>query len=212
MEEQTTEETMAEYTNRLWREQQAADALRSIPDKYRGGFDSFDPEIHRDYRSLFETAKRYAAGFQFETRHGLRLIGTAGSGKTHLLCGIVLAIAKRGFRVRLQNMVDLYIAWKSTFADDSEESESDLRHNLMKADLLALDDLGRDKSTEAFDLFVYWLINSRYNKCKPVLMTSNLGREGLEKRYGEAVVSRLYEMTESVGKFPQIDNRKRATK
>jgi DNA replication protein DnaC len=54
----------------------------------------------------------------------------------------------------------------------------------------------------------YLIINERYEGCKPVIITTNLSEEQMENRLGKRIVSRIWEMCENFGAFPDQDWRR----
>ncbi|MGQ9826036.1 MAG: ATP-binding protein, partial [Desulfotomaculales bacterium] len=70
------------------------------------------------------------------------------------------------------------------------------RLELLKTlELVVLDELGAEKSSEWVTERLYVIINARYNEMLPTIITSNLEMEELEALPGwERIVSRLFEM------------------
>jgi DNA replication protein DnaC len=67
----------------------------------------------------------------------------------------------------------------------------------MEADLLILDDLGAEKTTEFVEGEIYNIINYRYNNKLPTIITSNINWNDLESKYpmnGKRIASRISEM------------------
>lgn len=67
-----------------------------------------------------------------------------------------------------------------------------------RASLLVLDDLGAAKTTEWTEEINYRLVNYRYERDLPTLITSNVPPKQLGAAMGERVASRLIEMTSRV--------------
>jgi DNA replication protein DnaC len=62
---------------------------------------------------------------------------------------------------------------------------------------LVLDDLGKEKPSEWAEEKLYEIVNARYVRSLPIIITTNVGLKAVEARYpwnGEAIVSRLFEM------------------
>ena len=74
------------------------------------------------------------------------------------------------------------------------------------ADLLVIDDLGKENQTPWAVSMIYMAIDDRYNTRKPVVITSNFSKRELIARLSiaadsstaEAIVSRLFEMTTKI--------------
>jgi DNA replication protein DnaC len=64
----------------------------------------------------------------------------------------------------------------------------------LRADLLILDDLGAEKPTEWALEKIYQLVNLRYESLRPMIATTNLDLNSLERLLGERTFGRLIEM------------------
>jgi len=58
--------------------------------------------------------------------------------------------------------------------------------------------LGKENSTDWSRQIIYNIINQRYERLKPVIITTNLSVQELNRRVGEATVSRLLEMCQGI--------------
>ena len=65
------------------------------------------------------------------------------------------------------------------------------RQYLIECDLLILDDLGTEFSTNFSSAMIYNLINTRIMSLKPTIISTNLSMKELEKAYTERMVSRI---------------------
>ena len=121
---------------------------------------------------------------------GLILIGTCGTGKTHLARSVWRALAEAGISSEFRDMGDV-------FNDVAEGWASDLNRTKYfgKVRLLAVDDLRffkgyKDpeswKAEALFDIF-----NQRSNNRLPSIITTNLYDEDLTALLGSRVYSRL---------------------
>lgn len=126
--------------------------------------------------------------------HFLTLIGQPGRGKTHLALGI-------GW-FWLENEMGIVKYWQVSELLDKMRSEYDnplkddygfpllgAFEKAKKADLLILDDLGAEKTTEWVLDKLDNLINYRYIEQKPTVLTTNLSGDQLPTR----IASRLKE-------------------
>jgi DNA replication protein DnaC len=180
-----------------------------VPPRYLGcRFGTFRP------RTGTQRALEAARAVVDRERAGLVLCGPAGGGKTHLAVGILAELLSRWldaypreFNEELRDgqefvtrRPDLAVRLVSvpSFLDTLR---SRIRFNdivdplpdLIAADLVVLDDLGREKVTDWASERLYVLVNERYNALRPTVVTSNYGPDVLTDRGYDAVVSRLME-------------------
>jgi len=105
--------------------------------------------------------------------------------------------------------VDLLSDIRSTYGDATESNESDLLDEVNAPDLLVLDDLGAEKTSEWVNDRLYLIVNRRYESGKPVVVTTNLSLDELIRKVGERTVSRLCEICETFAPFPDEDYRRK---
>lgn len=76
--------------------------------------------------------------------------------------------------------------------NDNEDKIRSKVEKLYSCDLLILDDLGSEFSTQYTTASLFDIINSRLISGKKTVINTNLSIGELEKKYGERVISRLY--------------------
>lgn len=169
------------------------------------------------YRDREGTRAALAAAMRFMERQvvagepearGLVLSGPPGTGKTHLAVGILAARTDAWLRaypvplVETGNGVEVRPNLRQRFvvvpslldglrAGIEYHDREDPLPGLAEVDLLVLDDLGREKSTDWVLERLYVLVNARYNDCLPTIVTTNYTPDALADRGYEAIVSRL---------------------
>ena len=195
-----------------------------IPDKYQQAtLEAFSVYRPGNMKSSRDICQKYADGFPIDylkhkKSHGaypsLVLFSTDvwGIGKTHLVCAIMHRILDRwngertGCPVMFVSEPELYLRIRATYNYTPEEkkrleSEEDIMRGLLYTPLLVLDDVGKVPATDTrfVQRTLFAIINGRYNNLRPILLTSNMGAEHLERYMGnsgdEATFNRLEEMT-----------------
>ncbi len=182
-----------------------------IPARFQNkSLDSFSAR-DRFRKQLVHGARAYISGFTFAQEYpkGLFMSGQVGCGKSHLAVAILRGVIEKGYSGLYYNSPDLLRDIRATFSDASPLTEDDLLEEVTTTDLLVFDDVGAENATGfVLDRF-YLIINERYEGCKPLIITTNLDLESLENRLGKRIVSRLLEMCEIFGPFPDEDWRRR---
>ncbi len=149
--------------------------------------------------------RRVADAFP-DVSKGLFLEGQPGVGKTHLAVAVLKqAIQTTGARGLFYDTRDLLRLIRSTYDPATRTTELDILRPVMKAELLVLDDLGAEKTSEWVDETMNLIVNTRYNERRLTLFTSNYPDipddtepNSLLYRIGARMRSRLHEMCEFV--------------
>ena len=139
-------------------------------------------------KTILEYAKEYCETFD---GHGesVLFMGNVGLGKTHISLSIVSEIVAKGFSViygSAQNLFNLAEKEHFSFSDTREKTD-----DMFNTDLLVIDDLGTEFSTQFTQSFFYNLINTRLLQNKPTIINTNLSIEDFPKRYTARIASRF---------------------
>ena len=152
--------------------------------------------------------KHFAKEFPKNDGSGLILVGSAGTGKTHLAAAISNYLVKELYvPVCFWNYSEALDHIRRSFRDNSGNAE-DIIQKMIDSPLLVLDDLGKEKRSEWGDEQMYRIINNRYIDKKPIVITSNFDIEQLLDMLDQSVISRLFGTCRAV-KMNGIDYRLR---
>lgn len=137
----------------------------------------------------------------------LIMTGTPGTGKTHLCCGVVLALhaARRVCRIDLP---DLIREIRATWRKDSEYSEDSVLDWYGALDLLILEEVGTGSGSDDERARIFQVINRRYEAMLPTVVVTNLSLAELRTEMGERVIDRLREGERSLVVFDWESARK----
>lgn len=167
-----------------------------VPARYRDAVATV-PEVREWARGLIKTIKDERQRMPRLGRGpSLLLIGGTGSGKTYQAYGAIrgLAYSGIGFSWQFTTAADLYAQLRPRHRVDSEEEFE----RFLRVNVLVIDDLGAAKSTEWTEEVNYRLINWRYERELPTLVTSNVAANNLVAVLGDRVASRLVEMADRI--------------
>lgn len=181
-------------------EESRADALNhlassGIGKRFIGAtFDSYDEGRNK---KAYEIAREYAEKFDCSDGEGLIFTGGAGTGKTHLAAAIANHVAdKFAARIEFETFSEAIAEIKSAFSDSKNDTH--LEKRMCEADLLVIDDLGKETHSPFNDELLYRVVNYRYKEKLPIVITSNLRMEFLVRTFDYAVMSRLMEICKAV--------------
>lgn len=167
-------------------------------------------------KELLKKVKKYVEQFEKmkEENIGLIIYGGVGTGKTYITCSIVNAIIEKYlYECKVMNF--------SQILNELQNGGFNLNRNeyidsLTRKTLLVIDDFGIERDTEYALEQIYNVINARYQKQKPTIITTNLDYKDLEKEVPyNLMLSRIYSRIIEMGvplKITGKDRRKEKRK
>ena len=154
------------------------------PFRFRG----FRLESHPNREAVREVEAWLDTGA--ERGQNLLLSGPIGTGKTGLAVAALRELFVSGRTVRLGTVPDLMQALRPQ--DPTRQPGQDASiHDLQRVQVLLLDDLGAERPTEWQAEQLYMVINGRYERGLPTIVTTN--RDDFAVRIGSRAMSRFIE-------------------
>jgi len=140
---------------------------------------------------ILDFCKTYADTFSASSMN-LFLVGDPGLGKTFLSACIAKVVSEAGFSVVYDTAQSLFARFEEEKfgRGDAEDAQSEVNRYL-NCDLLILDDLGTELTTNFTISALYDLINTRLLRKKQTVISSNYSLESLHKKYNPQIMSRL---------------------
>jgi DNA replication protein DnaC len=167
-----------------------------IPPKYRGV--SFDRPPVTDLNSAAVDAVRMFVDdldANLAAGRGVWLMGDVGTGKTTLAMLVSRMALEAGHTAAIYSLPRLLSRIRRTYdAEAGEQSYLEFFDRLTSVDLLHLDDLGAEKSSDWVLEQLYAIVNERYETQRSIVVTTNLQEPELREQIGERTVSRLAEI------------------
>lgn len=150
-------------------------------------FATFDTKHNK---TAYQKAKKYAEDFIKNSEKGLIFFGKCGSGKTHLAVAIAnYVITEHKIPVKFGTFGSILEQLKKSF-----QTDEDIVSQLVNTPLLIIDDIGKERKSEWSDSVLFEIINGRYEKNNPIIVTTNMDVQTLRANIGDAIFSRLCEM------------------
>ena len=156
--------------------------------------DRIDPKYGASPRTImernFQYIRRYALTFS-PASDNLLFVGGTGLGKTFLAACVARAVADRGYSVVYETASHLFAKLEQAKFNPTEESRREAE-KFNACDLLILDDLGTEMPGQFVTAALYSLLNDRLLGGKPMLITTNLNKDEMTRRYSPQIASRIY--------------------
>lgn len=190
-----------------WRDDLSARLMSTarIPPRFaRSELETFEPDTDSQ-REALRRARTFVEQFPVVDK-GLLFHGPYGVGKTHLAVAILKAVVRKcGATCYFFETPELLRQVRNTYNNAVDETEMGVLAPVLKAELLVLDDLGSEKTSEWVQETLGLVVNTRYNARRPTILTSNL-RDPLDTtdpnsfmfQIGARTRSRLREMCDWV--------------
>lgn len=149
----------------------------------------FDCSPKEVMTAILDFCKEYASSFDTSSQ-SVFMQGETGLGKTHLSLAIAGEVISKGYNV-------LYNSAQNIFNELQKERFGKTDTNgayeamVLECDLLVIDDLGAEFSTQFTNAALYNIINTRINTGLPTIISTNLSLSQIESAYTKKISSRI---------------------
>jgi len=176
-------------------------------------FDNFDLEWYKSNQDHYirmarnvKIARLYAENF---ARHqdNLLLIGTTGTGKTHISTAIAKTVISQGFDVLYDSAQNIINDFETDRFKNNYGQNEPVSTKYLECDLLIIDDLGTEFISQFSISALYNLINTRQNRGLSTIISTNLSATELAGKYEGRIYSRIIGADYTVLRFDGNDHR-----
>jgi DNA replication protein DnaC len=156
--------------------------MDAYSDKRLDNFNLDIPTLTPLQRRALETTYQVALQFAQHPQGWLMLQGNYGCGKTHLAAAIGNARLEVGDAVLFITVPDLLDYLRSTYGPTSEVGYDEMFDRVKQSSLLILDDLGAENPSPWAREKLFQLLNHRYSRRLPTVITTNVDPDLLDPR------------------------------
>jgi len=160
-------------------------------DLYSNKAEEGEVSAQENMKNIYRSCINYVKNFDTHTMN-LFFIGKPGLGKTFLCNSIAKELLDAGRSVIYQSSPDLIdTIRKYTFNFDKVDENAPYLESLYNCDLLIIDDLGTELSTQFSNLAIYNILNRRLLNNKKMIISTNLNTDELMNMFDERIYSRI---------------------
>ena len=151
---------------------------------------------------VFDICQDYARHFSLAADN-LLLTGQSGLGKTFLSACIARVVSETGHSVVYDTAAHIFERFEAQkFSRDETGGADEDVSRLLRCDLLIIDDLGTEMTTQFVCSALYHVVNTRLMESRPTIISTNLPPEELSVRYSPQIAARrlgTYRLIQFVG-------------
>ncbi len=165
------------------------------------GQKSDDGRVLKVMQIVCDSALTFAETFDV-SHDNLLLLGNAGTGKTFVSSCIANRALERGKSVYYQTAFRLFEIFENSKFGKGDEDAAEIVKYVYDVDLLIIDDLGTEFTTQFTSAALFDIINARITAGKSTIISTNLSFETLSEVYSNRITSRFmgeYKILQTLG-------------
>ncbi len=150
-------------------------------------------EVYNRMSKIYAVLKKYAEDFDAEKSGNVAMFGNTGLGKTHLSSAVAGKIIENGNDVYYTSAMNMFADFEQKrFGNSISYDASGDVSQYFSCDLLIIDDLGVEIVNQFTVSCLYNVINTRLNRKKSTMLSTNLTQEEFRKKYWDRIASRVF--------------------
>lgn len=143
---------------------------------------------------VLDICRSYSQSFpeRYQKGQSLILSGNVGTGKTHLASAMIQSIVREHMACAvITTAAEIARVVRASFAKGAGYTELDVLEELASVDLLVIDEVGVQSSSDFAPGLMHEVIDRRYQKVVPTIVVTNQLPEALPRFLGDRAVDRL---------------------
>ena len=166
----------------------------------RQRFDNFSLDYYRQSKdsfarmsAIYKVLYKYAEDFDTESAGNIAMFGATGLGKTHLSSAVAGVIIEKGNDVYYTSATNMFADFEQKrFGNSISLDVTGDISQYFSSDLLIIDDLGTEVINQFTVSCLYNVINTRLNRKKATILSTNLTQDEFRKKYWDRIASRVF--------------------
>lgn len=143
-------------------------------------------------KAVIPRIRRYTAEFDGIGSHNIFMSGAAGTGKTYLTACVAKSLMASLHTVIYISASELFSTYSRAEFGRGDQGALESRISLIEnSDLLIIDDLGTEYTTDLNKSRFFALIDSRLKRKLSTIISSNMNLNEVDAAYGERIASRI---------------------
>ena len=162
-------------------------------------FDNFSLDYYKKNATHYdmmgknlEFLKEYAKNFDAKNSQSILMMGGTGLGKTHLSSAVAYEVIEKGNDVFYTGAIDLFSQFEIQRFKSYNNEPNEIIERYFESDLLIIDDLGTEMINQFSVSTLYNLLNDRLSRKKPTIVSTNLSKDEIMKKYTDRITSRMF--------------------
>lgn len=156
-------------------------------------FDSYIAKDEKQKKALsiaVEYARRVCA---FDNPFNLIMVGTTGTGKTHLAHAITNHCILSGRTCATIQLKNLIAEYRASWSDKDAPSDRQVIKKYGSMNALVIDEIGLEEATAGEKVAMFEVLDERYNNQLSTVFISNQNADKLKEILGDRIVDRIKE-------------------